>query len=117
MIDTMNKFSIWIWFAVFLASICDDIAYVFFVRRVMGGHKWTAAIISGALTAVTSLEGYAQYAMHPAYIVANSIGSTIGCPMGMFLEDKLPKIKPRDKKTGRFKPAPTVASFQGGDKT
>ena len=109
----------WIALAVFLTSVADDILYVFFVRRVMNGSRFTAAILSGVLTGLVSLEGYAQYAMHLGYIVANTLGSSVGCPIAMYIEEHWPrkKKKPRDKKTGRFKPSPTTSAFQKGERT
>jgi hypothetical protein len=108
----------WVALAIFLISVLDDILYVFFVRRVMQGSKFTAALLSGILTALVSVEGYAQFVVHPGYIVVNSMGSAVGCPVAMLLEDWLPKRKPpRNKKTGRFKPIPATSQFQRGDKT
>jgi uncharacterized protein YebE (UPF0316 family) len=106
----------WIVLAVFLASVLDDILYVFFVRRIMDGSRLSAALLSGALTMIVSLEGYAQYAVHPGYIVANAFGSSVGCPLAMYIEEKWPRKKPREKKTGKFKPVIGPASFQRGDK-
>ncbi len=83
----------WIALAVLLASIGDDILYVFFIRRVMKGSKLSAAILSGILTAVVGFEGYFQYAVNPAYILVNALGSSIGCPLAMWVETKYPSKK------------------------
>lgn len=108
----------WLVILIFLLSVLDDILYVFFVRRVMQGSRFTAAILSGVLTALVSVEGYASFVVHPGYIVVNSMGSVVGCPLAMMLEEWLPKRKqPRSKKTGKFKPLPATSQFQRGDKT
>lgn len=106
----------WISVLVFLASVVDDIFYVFFVRRVMDGSKFTAACLSALLTAIVSLEGYAQYAVHPGYIVANAMGSAVGCPLAMWWEERFPRKRARNKKTGQFKPRPIAPYFQQGER-
>jgi hypothetical protein len=98
---------LWIAITVFLVSVADDILYVFFVRRVMRGSRWSAAILSGVITAMVSWEGYWQYAHDWHYAIINAMGSSVGCPIAMYLEDRLPKGKIRDKK-GQFKTVPKV---------
>lgn len=98
----------WIAIAVFSASVLDDLLYVFFVRRVMRGSMLSAALLSGLMTALVSWEGYWQYANNWKYAFFNSIGSVVGCPLAMFIDDKLPKPKQQRDKKGKFKPSPTI---------
>lgn len=97
------------WVALFILclSIGDDILVVFYMRRVMKGDRIVAALLSGVITAVVCLE-VTYYAPERVYILPNALGSAIGTPLAMWLEDRLPRPKPRDKH-GRFKPTPTLA--------
>ena len=101
----------WIAIFIFFLSVADDILVVFFMRRVMKGDKLLAGLLSGVTTAVVALE-VTYYAPDRTYILPNSLGSCVGTPLAMWLEDKLPKLKARDKHTGKFKPTPALAQPQ-----
>ncbi len=83
----------WIALLVFFCSVGDDLLYVYFVRRVIKGDKLMAAALSGILTAVVSFEGYWQYSQNIGYAVANALGSAVGCPLAIWLEDRQHKKK------------------------
>ncbi len=89
---------------VFLLSIGDDILVVFYMRRVQHSDYFWAAILSGVVTLVISLENWI-YVPAPQHIPFNSIGSTVGTPLALLIEKYLPKIRPRDKK-GKYQPLP-----------
>ncbi len=104
------EWSLLIALAVFLVSIGDDVLIVFYVRRVMHGQLLIAALLSGAITAMSNF-GIVQFSNNWLYSVPNILGSLVGTPLAMLLEQRTPVKKPRDKK-GRFKPPVSTASFQ-----
>lgn len=89
---------------IFLLSVSDDILAVFYLRRVVYGKKYIAALLSGALTALISLE-VVLYVGNPIYVAFNIAGSCVGTPLAMFVDDIWPPKKRRTKQ-GRFKPNP-----------
>lgn len=92
--------------AVFILSMSDDLLAVFYLRRVSADKKMQAALFSGLLTGLISLE-VTLYIAGPIYIIFNIIGSVIGTPLAMWADDKWPAKKHRDKQ-GKFKPVPPV---------
>jgi hypothetical protein len=104
----------WLALTIFTFSILDDIGVVFYLRRVVSGKRGMAAILSGILTGIISLE-VVIYATDPVYIPFNCLGSVIGTWLAMWLEDRLPRVRPRTNK-GRFKPTSGVAEFQQRNK-
>lgn len=104
----------WLALLILVLSIVDDIGVVFYLRRVVSDKRGMAAILSGLLTGIISLE-VVIYAVDPIYIPFNCIGSVIGTWLAMWLDDRLPRIKPRTKQ-GRFKPISGIAEFQQRNK-
>lgn len=96
----------WIALLILILSLADDILVVFYMRRVIQGSRLTAAVLSGIITAVVSFEVF-LYAPSPEYIPFNAIGSMIGTPIAMLLDDRLPRRPRRDEK-GRFKHIPVI---------
>ena len=88
-------------------SITDDILVVFYMRRVIHGEKIWAGVLSGIVTSIVCLE-VIFYAPEPAYIPFNAIGSVIGTPLAMWIDDLLPKRPRRDEK-GKFKTIPVIS--------
>ena len=99
--------NLWLALLIFFLSIGDDLLVVFYMRRVVGGELFWAALLSAIVTGVVSLE-VTIYAPDPVYIPFNCAGSAIGTPLAMWLEDRLPRKHSRDK-AGRFKPKPSIA--------
>ena len=89
---------------VFSLSLSDDILAVFYLRRVVNGKKYMAAILSGLLTGLISLE-VTLYITDPIYMAFNIVGSVIGTPLAMWVDDRWPP-KRRRTKQGRFKVNP-----------
>ena len=104
----------WIALAIFLLSVGDDILVVFYMRRVVTGRRVAASLLSGALTVLISLEVFI-YVSNWVYIIPNCLGSVVGTWLALWIEDRLPRVRPRTKK-GRFKPIPAVSNFQEGNK-
>lgn len=100
----------WIAIAIFLMSVGDDCLVVWYLRRVITGKRKSAALLSGALTALISLEVFI-YVSYWIYIIPNFLGSVVGTWLALWIEDRLPKVRPRTKE-GRFKPIPASAEFQ-----
>ena len=100
----------WLALTIFLFSILDDVGVVLYLRRVISGKRGQAALLSGLLTGVISLE-VVIYATEPVYIPFNCLGSVIGTWHAMWLDDNLPKVVPRTKQ-GRFKSTSGTAEFQ-----
>lgn len=97
----------WMAILIFTLSVADDLLVVWYMRRVMAGRRGWAGLISGFLTGLISLE-VVIYATEPIYVAPNCLGSVMGTYLAMWLENRLPRSKPRDKK-GRFKPIPAIA--------
>ncbi|MDI6785075.1 MAG: hypothetical protein QMD92_00040 [bacterium] len=91
---------------VFTLSVTDDILVVFYLRRVSSGHKIQAALFSGLITGLISLE-ITLYITDMTYILFNVFGSIIGTPLAMWADDRWPAKKLRDKK-GRYKALPPI---------
>jgi len=99
-----DQFSLLMAMAVFSLSILDDVGAVFYFRRIVSGKRYMAALLSGALTAMISLE-VVIYATNPVYIPFNCVGSVLGTWLAMALDERLPKQISRDSK-GKFKKPP-----------
>lgn len=91
----------WMAVLIFVLSIADDILVVYYMRRVVAGKKGIAGILSGALTGLISLEVFI-YVSNWVYILPNCLGSIFGTWLALWVEEKLPRQKARDKK-GKFK--------------
>ncbi len=100
----------WLALVIFLLSVADDILVVYYLRRVIAGRRVAASLLSGALTILISLEVFV-YVSNWQYILPNAMGSVVGTWIALKIEERLPKIKPRDSH-GRFKPAPAASAFQ-----
>lgn len=112
-IVNIESFSLWIAVLVFFLSAIDDVIVVFYLRRVVDGKRISAAILSGALTALIGLE-VLIYVSDWLYLAPNVVGSVVGTWSAMLLEEKLPKQIPRDSK-GKFKrPPPRELSSEKG---
>jgi glycopeptide antibiotics resistance protein len=96
--------NLWLALAIFVLSITDDIAVVIYLRRVVAGKRKSAALLSGGLTLLISLEVFI-YVSDWIYLFPNAIGSVIGTWIALCLEERLPKQTPRTSK-GRFKTPP-----------
>jgi uncharacterized membrane protein len=95
----------WLAVLVFVLSIADDIAVVYYLRRVVAGKRRSAALLSGALTALISLEVFI-YVENIWYVPFNAAGSIIGTWIALVLDERLPKQTPRTSK-GQFKTPPS----------
>lgn len=93
-------------FAVFILSLSDDLLAVLYLRRVSKGKRIQAALFSGLLTALISLE-VTLYITDPIYISFNVAGSVIGTPLAMWADDRWPAKRQRDKR-GKFVPITPV---------
>lgn len=111
----MIYFNVLIFAAIFFASIFDDVLCVLYYRRVnKDDKKLEAGALSGLLTAMVSFSVF-YYTKEWEYILANIAGSVIGTPLAMWIDTKIPKPKPRDKK-GKFKkPIPEPPTIQPGE--
>ena len=93
-------------FAVFILSLSDDLLAVLYLRRVSKDKKIQAALLSGLLTALISLE-VTLYVTDPIYISFNIAGSVIGTPLAMWADDKWPAKRQRNKE-GKFVAKPPL---------
>ena len=91
----------WIAILVFLASVGDDVLCVFYIRRTNSGKILQAGILSGLLTALIGLE-VLIYVGEWKYLLPNILGSAIGTPIALWIDDKWPAKRARDKQ-GKFK--------------
>jgi len=91
---------------IFFLSVTDDCLVVFYIRKVATGRRISAALLSGALTLLISLEVFI-YVSNWVYLIPNVFGSIVGTWMALWLEEKLPQQKARDSK-GRFKTPPPI---------
>jgi len=106
-----KEMSPWIAFIVFGLSILDDVVVVIYMRRVVSGKRLPAALLSGALTALICLE-VLIYVRDWIYFAPNALGSIVGTWLALWMEERLPKQKPRDSK-GKFKtPPPKVLQVE-----
>ena len=96
-------------------SIVDDVIVIFYLRRVVADKILKASLLSMSL-GVVQLFGTNFFIEDRIFGLATVIGNGIGTPIAMWYERNHPAEKPRDKKTGRFKPPISPASFQLGDK-
>lgn len=92
--------------AVFILSFSDDLLAVLYLRRVSKGKKVQAALFSGLLTALISLE-VTLYITDPIYVAFNVAGSVIGTPLAMWADDRWPAKRQRDKR-GKFVQLPPI---------
>jgi hypothetical protein len=95
-------------------SIADDIICVFYLRRVVDGDIVQGALFSMGLGTV-QLIGTNFFIESRWYGLAVVLGNGIGTAVAIWYEKTHPAKKPRDKKTGRFKPPVSPASFQLGE--
>jgi len=98
-----------------LVSILDDVLVVFYLRRVVDNNIIRAALLSMALGSI-QLIGTNFFIESRWFGLPIVLGNGIGTAFAVWYEWKYPAKKPRDKKTGRFKPPVSPASFQMGDK-
>jgi hypothetical protein len=91
----------WLAILVFLLSVADDCLIVFYFRKVVAGRRISAALLSGALTTLISLEVFI-YVSNWIYLIPNILGSIVGTWLALWVEEKLPKQKSRDSR-GRFR--------------
>jgi hypothetical protein len=98
-----------------VASIVDDVLVIFYLRRVVDDDIVRAVVFSMALGTV-QLIGTNFFIESRWYGMAVVLGNGIGTALAMIYERKYPAKKPRDKKTGRFKPPISQASFQLGER-
>ena len=92
--------------AVFILSLSDDLLAVLYLRRVSKDKRMQAALLSGVLTALISLE-VTLYITDPIYVAFNVAGSLIGTPLAMWADDKWPAKRQRDKR-GKFVQLPPL---------
>lgn len=92
----------WIAAAIFLMSVGDDCLAVWYLRRVVQGHKVRSAILSGLLTGLISLE-VVLYVSENIYILFNCAGSVLGTWIALYLDEGL---RPPRTKDGRYATRP-----------
>jgi hypothetical protein len=85
------------------------------MRRVIQGSRLTAGLLSGIITAMVSYEVF-LYAPAPEYIPFNALGSMLGTPIALWLDDRLPRRPRRDEK-GKFKNIPVISKEPKPDLT
>jgi hypothetical protein len=96
-------------------STLDDIICVFYLDRVADGDIVAGLLFSMALGTV-QLIGTNFFIESRWYGVAVVVGNGIGTAVAIWYVKNHPAKKPRDKKTGRFKPPVRQDSFQLGEK-
>ncbi len=107
----------WLYFFIVLGiSILDDILVVFYYWRIEHDHPKQASLLSVAIGGVQLLGFCFVFLDSIQYAIPLLIGNGLGTYLAMWMKKKFPQTKPRDKKTGRFKPPISPASFQLGDK-
>ena len=92
----------WLALSVFLVSFLYDVFYVIFVRFLVRNQKLGAALFSGLMQALIVYEVIMYGKENTQYAIPTIIGAIVGTPVAMWLDEKLPKPRPRNKK-GQFK--------------
>ena len=101
----------WIAIGVFSVTFAYDLVYIFFIRYLRDDSRLTCAMLSGLMQALVCFEVIMYAGVDSSYAAPTIAGAVIGTPVAMFLDKKLRvhEKKLRDKKTGKFKPEPSLA--------
>ena len=95
--------NLWLALAIFALSVTDDILCVWYYRRCnVGNRKLQASILSGALTGIVAF-GVIFYVQDWKYLIPNILGSMVGTPLAIWIDEHWPEKKKPRTKTGQFK--------------
>jgi hypothetical protein len=96
-------------------SILDDVLVVLYLNRVRDSDILSACLLSMAVGSVQVGGLYFVFKDSMEYALPLILGNGIGTALAIYLDKRWFGKKPRDKKTGRFKPTVDTTPFQLGE--